>query len=126
MACEIVDYCENAGLYAVINIHHFDEFIIRRNSLEDCEEIFTNLWTQIAEYFKDYPYTVVFEGYNEYLGGNQFDKNGKLVELSKSDAYKLTNALNQAFVSAVRATGGNNAARVLIISGYLTNIDNTI
>lgn len=122
---EIVDYCENAGLYAVINIHHFDEFIIRRNSLEDCEEIFTNLWTQIAEYFKDYPYTVVFEGYNEYLGGNQFDKNGKLVELSKSDAYKLTNALNQAFVSAVRATGGNNAERVLIISGYWTNIDNT-
>ncbi|MGN1109189.1 MAG: glycoside hydrolase family 5 protein, partial [Oscillospiraceae bacterium] len=26
---EIVDYCCNAGLYTVINIHHFDEFIIR-------------------------------------------------------------------------------------------------
>ena len=30
---EIVDYAQNAGLYTVINIHHFDEFIIRRNSL---------------------------------------------------------------------------------------------
>lgn len=40
---EIVDYCQNAGLYTVVNIHHFDEFIIRRNSLEDCEKIFTNL-----------------------------------------------------------------------------------
>ena len=65
---EIVDYCEKAGVYSVINIHHFDEFIIRRNNLEDCEKIFTNLWTQIAEYFADYPYTVVFEGFNEYLG----------------------------------------------------------
>ena len=122
---EIVDYCQNAGLYTVVNIHHFDEFIIRRNSLEDCEKIFTNLWTQIAEYFKDCPYNVVFEGYNEYLGGKQFDENGNLVELSKSDGYALTNALNQAFVDAVRATGGNNSERVLIASGYWTNIDLT-
>ncbi|MCH5347958.1 MAG: glycoside hydrolase family 5 protein [Oscillospiraceae bacterium] len=122
---EIVDYCRNADLYTVINIHHFDEFIIRRNSTEECKKIFTNLWTQIAEYFKDYPYTVVFEGYNEYLGGNQFDENGNLAELSKKDAYEMTNTLNQAFVDAVRATGGKNEERVLIVSGYWTNIDNT-
>lgn len=122
---EIVDYCQNADLYTVVNIHHFDEFIIRRNSTEDCKEIFTVLWTQIAEYFQDYPYTLVFEGYNEYLGGNQFDENGKLVELPKKDAYEMTNVLNQAFVDAVRATGGKNAERVLIVSGYWTNIDNT-
>ena len=122
---EIVDYCQKDGLYTVVNIHHFDEFIIRRNSVEDCEKIFTRLWTQIAEYFKDYPYTLVFEGYNEYLGGNQFDENGKLVELSKAEGYRLTNALNKAFVDAVRKTGGNNSERVLIVSGYWTNIDNT-
>lgn len=122
---EIVDYCQKDGLYTVVNIHHFDEFIIRRNSVEDCEKIFTRLWTQIAEYFKDYTYTLVFEGYNEYLGGNQFDENGKLVELSKAEGYRLTNALNQAFVDAVRKTGGNNSERVLIVSGYWTNIDNT-
>lgn len=122
---EIVDYCQNAGLYTVINIHHFDEFIIRRNSTEDCKKIFTDLWKQIAKYFKDYPYTLVFEGYNEYLGGNQFDKNGNLAERSKADAYKMTNTLNQAFVDAVRATGGKNKERVLIVSGYWTNIDNT-
>ena len=122
---EIVDYCRNADLYAVINIHHFDEFIIRRNSVKECKKIFNNLWTQIAEYFKDYPDTVIFEGYNEYLGGKQFDKNGELVELSQKDAYEMTNTLNQAFVDAVRATGGNNSERVLIVSGYWTNIDNT-
>lgn len=122
---EIVDYCMNDGLYAVVNIHHFDEFIIRRNDLAGCQKIFDTLWTQIAEYFIDYPDTLVFEGFNEYLGGDQFDENGELKELPKDDAYLMTNTLNQTFVNAVRATGGNNAERTLIISGYWTNIDNT-
>lgn len=122
---QIVDYCQNEELYAVINIHHFDEFVIRRHNVDECAEIFTKLWTQIAEYFKDYPYTVVFEGFNEYLGGNQFNSYGALVEPSKAKAYELTNRCNQAFVDAVRATGGNNAERVLIVSGYTTNIDAT-
>lgn len=122
---EIVDYCMNDGLYAVVNIHHFDEFIIRRNDLEGCKEIFTTLWTQIAEYFKDYGDKLVFEGFNEYLGGDQFNEAGQLKELSKRDAYELTNALNQTFVDAVRATGGNNSDRILVVSGYWTNIDNT-
>lgn len=122
---EIVDYCVNDDLYVVINIHHFDEFIIRRHTVPECEEIFTHLWTQIADSFKDYPYSVVFEGYNEYLGGNQFSDSGSLKEVSKPLAYIMTNKLNQAFVSAVRGTGGNNDDRVLIVSGYWTNIDNT-
>lgn len=122
---EIVDYCMKDDLYAVINIHHFDEFIIRRNSLEDCEKIFDNLWTQIAYYFKDYSYKLVFEGYNEYLGGAQFDENGELKDQVKADGYEMTNALNQTFVDAVRKTGGKNAERVLIASGYWTNIDLT-
>lgn len=122
---EIVDYCMNDDLYAVINIHHFDEFIIRRNELENSRVIFDKLWTQIAEYFRDYPSKLVFEGFNEYLGGDRFNDSGDLVKQKKDDAYLETNTLNQTFVDAVRATGGNNAERVLIISGYWTNIDNT-
>lgn len=122
---EIVDYCMNDDLYAVINIHHFDEFIIRRNDLDSCKEIFTTLWTQIAEYFKDYDDKLIFEGFNEYLGGDRFNEAGVLTGLSEDKAFELTNALNQTFVDAVRATGGNNADRVLVVSGYWTNIDLT-
>jgi endoglucanase len=122
---EIVDYCMNDDMYAVINIHHFDEFIIRRNSLNDCEKIFNTLWTQIAQYFRDYSDKLIFEGFNEYLGGKVFDNSGNLVDLSKKDGYAMTNALNQTFVDAVRASGGNNSERTLIISGYWTNIDLT-
>ena len=122
---EIVDYCMNDDLYAVVNIHHFDEFVIRRNDLEHSRDIFNRLWTQIAECFKDYPDTLVFEGFNEYLGGDRFDESGELKPQSKEDAYLSTNTLNQTFVSAVRATSGNNAQRTLVVSGYWTNIDNT-
>ena len=122
---EIVDYCLTDDLYAVVNIHHFDEFIIRRNSIEDCSTIFTNIWTQIASYFNNYSEKLIFEGFNEYLGGKQFDKSGFLRELRRDQGYNLTNAMNKAFVNAVRSTGKNNAERVLIISGYWTNIDLT-
>lgn len=126
---EIVDYCRNAGVYAVINIHHYDEFVIRRftanDDLEGCSKVFDHLWTQIAEYFKDYSDYLIFEGFNEYLGGGPLDANGNVVDLSKEKAYLWTNTLNQTFVDAVRATGGNNEKRILIASGYWTNIDNT-
>ena len=123
---EIVDYCMNDDLYAVVNIHHFDEFIVRRNDLDSCKRIFTTLWTQIAEYFKDYGDKLIFEGFNEYICGQQFNEAGALVELlSEDEAFEMVNALNQTFVDAVRATGGNNADRILIASGYWTNIDLT-
>lgn len=122
---EIADMCLNDDLYVVINIHHFDEFVIRRHTEEECRKIFNILWTQIAEYFKDYPHRLVFEGYNEYLGGAQFNTDGELKDIPRADAYSMTNSLNQTFVDAVRSTGANNAARVLIASGYWTNIDLT-
>ena len=122
---EVVDCCLKDDLYTVINIHHFDEFIIRRHNTEECCEIFANLWTQIAEYFKDYPDKLVFEGFNEYLGASQFGEDGELHEQSEEDAFASANAINQTFVDSVRATGGNNAERVLIVSGVTTNIDKT-
>ncbi len=139
---EIVDYCRNAGLYAVINMHHYDEFVIRHyitfGTLEGCAETIKHLWTQIANYFKDYSDYLMFEGFNEYLGGAPYklDSNGNILKdadgnaqiadaIPAEKAYEWTNTLNQAFVDAVRATGGNNAERMLIASGYFTNIDNT-
>ena len=63
---------------------------------------------------------MVFEGYNEALGlvreGDTYTEEQK---------FEYVNQMNQAFVDAVRSTGGNNAERVLIVSGYNTNIDRT-
>ncbi len=117
---EVIDYCRNDDLYAVINIHHYDKFIITHYKEEEALRIMGILWTQIAEYYKDYSDYLVFEGYNEYVGAVKSGENNTVDE-----KYDYVNKLNQTFVDSVRKTGGNNATRLLIASGYNTNIDKT-
>jgi len=38
----------------------------------------------------------------------------------------VQNSFNQTFVDAVRATGGKNATRFLVVQGFNTNIDHTV
>ena len=89
------------------------------------------MWQQIAERFRDYSDYLIFESANEELGG-RFDENSPLycsdsvvTYLTDDERYALTNEINQTFVDVVRATGGNNATRFLLIAGYSTNIDQT-
>lgn len=117
---EIIDYCRKDGLYVVINVHHYDEFIIKNYSEADALKITDHVWSQIAEHYKDYSDYLVFEGFNENLGtvreGDSYTEDQK---------FEYVNKMNQCFVDAVRKTGGNNKNRVLIASGYWTNIDLT-
>lgn len=117
---EIINYCFNDGLYVVINIHHFDGFIIENYSKEETLKIIENLWKQIAERFKDYSDHLIFEGFNESLGQQRKEDN-----YSEAELFDYVNAMNEIFVDTVRSTGGNNKDRMLIISGYWTNIDLT-
>ena len=117
---EIISYCFNDGLYAVINIHHFDGFIIENYSKEEALKITENLWKQIAQRFRDYSDYLIFEGFNESLGQKREENN-----YSQAELFDYVNAMNRTFVDAVRSTGGNNKSRMLIISGYWTNIDLT-
>ena len=117
---EIVGYCLNDNLYAVINIHHFDEFLIKNYKKDDVIQITEKLWTQIAEHFKDYSDHLIFEGFNENLGTQRKEDN-----YSEKQIYGYVNEMNQTFVNAVRKSGGNNMQRILIVSGYWTNIDKT-
>lgn len=117
---EIVDYCRKANLYVVINIHHYDEFIVKNYSEEDAVKITGTLWKQIAKHFKNYSDYLIFEGFNENLGTVRESDN-----YTDDRKFDYVNKMNQAFVDAVRSTGGNNKTRMLIASGYWTNIDLT-
>ncbi len=121
---EVVDYARNAGLYAIINIHHdgggdpnFGAWVITTASSDYDAFIqkYKALWSQIAERFKDYSDYLVFESMNE-VG---FDN------LNRSDAFNLLNKINQDFVNIIRSSGGNNAKRHLLIAGYWTDIAQT-
>lgn len=126
---EVVDYCINDGMYVVLNDHwdggwlENDGFTSGTNITEKKEQL-TKLWTNIANYFKDYDEHLIFAGLNEPgVGGASPDASG-----SKVDNKTLTSRLleyEQTFINAVRATGGNNATRILVVQGPNTNIDNS-
>ncbi len=133
---EVVDYARNAGMYVIIN-DHWDGGWWGMFGSESAEtrqlamEAYKGMWAQIAAYFAPYSDYVIFEAANEELGA-RFDENSPLycddsvVTYLDDDArYALCNEVNQAFVDTVRATGGNNANRFLLIAGFGTNIDQT-
>lgn len=117
---EIVEYCRKADLYVVINVHHYDAFLIKNKDKEEVIKATKIIWEQIAERFKGYSDHLIFEGFNEALGTVP-----EGTTLSEEEIYDYVNDMNQAFVDTVRKTGGNNKNRILIASGYWTNIDNT-
>ena len=77
--------------------------------------------TQIANNFKAYDEHLLFAGMNEPGVGSGEGDIITVAEMSNRIA-----EYEQAFIEAVRATGGNNANRVLIVQGPNTNIDNFV
>ena len=114
---EIVDYCINDGLYVLLNDHWdggwiqgtFKTDISEPTVAANCEKM-KKLWTQIADAFKDYDEHLLFAGLNE-------------PEAEKEDQIKVLMTYEQAFIDAVRATGGNNASRTLVVQGPNTSIE---
>jgi endoglucanase len=87
---------------------------------------YTSVWTQISNYFKDYPNNLIFESLNEEgAWDNVWNRYSKSPADGKIKVYTMLNNINQKFVDIVRASGGNNATRCLLIAGYGTDIDLT-
>ncbi len=115
---EVVDYCINAGLYVILNDHWDGGWLENNIANNDASlkaknhEVLKSIWTQIAETFKDYDEHLLFAGLNEPNADNQAATDNLL-------------AYEQTFIDAVRATGGNNARRILVVQGPNTDIDMT-
>ena len=86
---------------------------------------FAHMWEQIAASFRDYSDYLIFESQNEELGWEKIWNPWSGTPEQKAASYALCNEINQKFVDVVRASGGNNAKRHLLISGYNTGIDRT-
>ena len=79
-------------------------------------ERYKTLWTQIANHFKDFDQRLLFEGYNEMLTGS--NPTAEWSEPKDLKNLQYVNKFAQDFVDAVRATGGNNQYRNLIVNTY--------
>ena len=115
---EVVGYCLNNDMFVIINTHH-ETWLESHAFYADSAEVYRkeySLWTQIANAFKDYDERLLFAGTNEVHVDNEFGMPAKAEENTE-----VQNGMNQVFINAVRATGGNNSLRNLIVQTYCAN-----
>lgn len=124
---EIISYAFANDMYVIINDHYdggwWEHFC---GNKRDCMKHYKNMWTQVAEHYKDYSEKLIFESANEELGDSLKKSLSKInVNIADTALYNLVNEINQTFVDIVRQSGGNNAKRYLLIAGFNTDIDKT-
>jgi endoglucanase len=120
---EVVDYAYSKGMYVILDGVHGDGYttingawlLVTASDQASVRAKYQKVWQQYADLFKDYDEHLIFESMNEVFDGNYYDPDPVL--------YQNLNAYNQIFVDTVRQTGGNNAARWLLVPGWNTNID---
>jgi endoglucanase len=123
---EVLGYAKNAGLKAIINLHHDGVTDTKKGDLgwlsvrkatrnqNDFNRITTQyirVWKQIANYFKNYGDWLIFESFNEPHDGG-WGSGGQ------PGQYITIIRWNQFFVDTVRSTGGNNESRYLMVAAY--------
>ncbi|HKE95415.1 MAG TPA: glycoside hydrolase family 5 protein [Povalibacter sp.] len=124
---EVVDWITDAGMFCVLNIH-WDGGWIDSGSKErfpksyatfsaEAEQKYRSYWQQISSFFAGRGEKLIFEALNEETN---FSNAG-----SQQKAYATLARVNQLFVDTVRGTGGNNSRRLLIVTGYGTDIEKT-
>lgn len=112
---QTVDYCIKDSLYVVLNMHWDKGWLenrINKLNQKEVNERLKKYWAQIASQFIDYNEHLLFAGANE-------------PDVKDSIGMGVLLTYYQTFINAVRATGGNNSSRTLIIQGPATDIDNT-
>jgi endoglucanase len=146
---EVVDYVIGNGMFCILNIHHDDyqrgtdsqgewdcgwlrlyytegsdrQPVNTGRPLSDSEktaikEHLGKIWAQIAERFKGYDEHLIFEGANEprTIGFNTTSRE----EWAEQSAF--LNELMQTFVDTVRAGGGKNPDRHLMVTPFFASV----
>lgn len=110
---EVVDYGYDNGMYVILNTHHEEWYMPKEEFVEENLKQLEKLWEQIAERFKGYGERLIFEGVNEpRLRGESAEWTG---DAASRD---IVNQYAETFVKTVRASGGNNAERALMLTPY--------
>ncbi len=116
---EIVRYGYDNDMYVILNTHHEGDHWL--NLEPENEAVVTEqlvaIWEQISERFEPYNEMLIFEGLNEpRTNGAANEWNG-----GNAEQRKVLNNLTQAFVDTVRASGGNNVNRFLMVTPMAAN-----
>ena len=124
---QIVDWAYDEGMYVIINIHHDNaskgNFSAGKGFYpsEDCKEeslkFITRVWEQVSETFKNYDEKLVFEILNEprLQGNGEHEWSYNSGCSTCKDAMNSLNEFNQNALDTIRASGGNNANRLVMV-----------
>ena len=111
----MVDYALAKKMYVVLNTHHEHWLKDHYDGSTAYDTKFANLWTGIAKYFKDSPKQLIFDVINEPEGTlGQWSGTGYPLPTT-AQALAYTRKVNKVGYDAIRATGGNNATRVIMV-----------
>jgi endoglucanase len=131
---EIINYALNAGMIVIVN-NHWDHgwwsmFGHPEQEIRDLAmEIYTTMWTQVAERYNHFDGRLILESANEELGRRLNDRTAYSPTggtLTEDECYEMTTIINQRFIDIVRGTGGNNAERFLLVKGFCTDVLKTV
>ena len=127
---EVVDWCMEEGFYIILNTHHDVDprfYYPDSQHAESSEKYLTAIWSQIAERFRDYDEHLILESFNEpRLKDSNVEWWLNPLDPRCIDSAKEISRLNQVFVSTVRAAGGMNAVRYLMLPGYDASVDGAL
>ncbi|MBK8808959.1 MAG: cellulase family glycosylhydrolase [Bacteroidales bacterium] len=111
----VANYAFKNDMYVILNTHHEGDWI--KPTYADSAAIsnkLSKLWTQIATRFKSYGDYLIFETLNEpRLEKSAEEWNGGTLE-----GRNCVNHYHSVALKAIRATGGNNALRHVMVSTY--------
>lgn len=115
---QLIDWSRENDMYVIINTHH-EKWLESHALYKDSAEVYRKeraLWKEIAIYFRDYDEHLLFAGTNEVHIPDNWGR-------PEQENVDVQNGFNQIFVDAVRATGGRNTYRTLIVQTYVTNYE---
>ncbi|WP_084498150.1 cellulase family glycosylhydrolase [Pedobacter sp. V48] len=112
---EVVGWCVDNDMYVMLNTHGDNGWLENNVNAEKQESINAKLkalWEQIATTMRDFDEHLIFAGTNEPAVEN-------------AEQMSILNSYHQTFIKAVRATGGRNSYRVLVVQGPSTDPSKT-
>lgn len=114
----VVNYGLANDMYVIINVHHNDlQNMVSTdwNVQQRVKNELSSIWTQVGNRFKNYGDKLIFEVNNEPRCGEDWGGN--------TGYYDIVNEYNEAGRSAIRATGGNNLSRLVMLPTYCASSD---
>ena len=132
---EIVDWAYEEDMYVIMNIHHDNckkdnfknaiGFYPSEEYKDESIKYITRVWEQVSETFKDYDEKLVFEILNEpRLQGDEHEWNYNSGCSTCKEAMNSLNEFNPNALDTIRASGGNNATRLVMIPSIAASPDN--